>query len=316
MGGKNQYKNTRLIFAMLFAFILVVGVLGGCNKGEKPVKATKAGTEKKLDVVATTNIAADVVRQVGGERINLHTLIPAGSDPHSYEPKPSDFSRMADADVVFMNGAGLEEFMNRAVGKIISGSNVVSLSKGLKLRESPVEKGEKDPHVWFYPGNVEHWVEKIAEKLEVLDPAGRDYYEKRKDSYLGELEKLDSWVREKVSDIPKERRLLITDHLFMGYFADAYGFEVVGAVFKSETTASEPSARDISKLVDLMKKKRIGALFVGINGNKKVAEEVAVEAGAKVVPIYTGTLDAPGGKVDSYVKLVKYDVERIVENLK
>ena len=297
---------------VLFGVLLSVGIIGCSKKGE--VKSQSLN--KKLDVVATTGIVADIVKNIGGDKISLFTLIPPGADPHTFQPRPSDYSRMVDADVVFINGAGLEEFLNKSFKEVMKKANIVSLSRGLKLKMSSLKKGEPNPHVWFSPLNIIVWAEKISDELKKLDPANGSYYTANMRNYVTKLKSLDSWIRKEINTIPPEKRKLITGHYFMDYFADEYGFKIIGAIFKSETTASQPSAKDISNLVNTIKRGPVKAIFVGKYSNKKVANEIAKESGAVVVPIYTGTLDKQGGEVCSYIDLMKYDVTMIVKNLK
>ncbi len=310
------------IGVLVFSGVLMVGFVGCSKRVEQQsemsgvAKTGVARGVRKLNVVATTGIVADVVENIGGDKIELVTLIPPGADPHTFQPRPTDYSKMIDADVVFINGAGLEEFLNKSFKEIMKKAHIVSLSKGLKLKMSRSKKGEPNPHVWFSPLNIIVWAEKISDELKKLDPSNGSYYTENMKSYVSKLESLDSWIRKEVNTIPQDRRKLITGHYFMDYFADEYGFKVVGAIFKSHTTAAQPSAKDISALVDIIKKSSIKAIFVGKYSNKKVANEIARETGALVVPIYTGTLDKKGGEVCSYIDLMKYDVTMIVENLK
>lgn len=316
-----------LIPLILFAAGLLLSVsLSGCSE-KKTGSAGKAGVisaknsdnksgRGKIEVVATTNIVADVVSNIGGDRINLSVLIPAGTSPHTFQPRPADVAKISSADVVFINGAGLEEFMGSVMKNIVSGVKVVSLSEGIKLRKSVMEKGEPDPHVWFSPVNVIYWVKKIEETLSGLDAANKNYYSEHAVSYIKKLVKLDKWVSAKLSGIPLRKRRLVTDHFFLGYFADRYNFKIVDVIYKSHSTAAEPSARDISKLIASMRKSRIPAVFIGKFSNMNIAREIARDTKAVLVPIYTGTLDPPGGEVDTYEKLIRYDVSKIAENLK
>ncbi len=307
----------RWVGVLFFVGFLMVGFISCSKKEHQQTGMTgEEGGKKELSVVATTGIVADVVKNIGGDRINLITLIPPGADPHTFQPRPTDYSKMVDADVVFINGAGLEEFLNKSFKEVMKKAHIVSLSEGLKLKMSRLGKGEPNPHVWFSPLNIVVWAEKISDELKRLDPANGNYYVENMKNYVAKLESLDSWIRKEVKTLPPDRRKLITGHYFMDYFADEYGFKIVGAIFKSHTTAAQPSAKDISHLVDVIRKNSIKAIFVGKYANKKVANEISRETGVLVVPIYTGTLDKKGGEVCSYIDLMKYDVTMIVENLK
>lgn len=330
---RKEYTKVRkhsifsLIPLVLFAAGLLLSVsLSGCSgkkaesSGKTGVTSVKSSGNKsgrsRIKVIATTNIVADVVSNIGGDKINLSVLIPAGTSPHTFQPRPADLAKISSADVVFINGAGLEEFMGGVMKNIVSGVKVVSLSEGIKLRKSVIEKGEPDPHVWFSPVNIIYWTKRIEETLSGLDAANKNYYSGHAVSYIKKLINLDKWVSAKVSGIPVRKRRLVTDHFFLGYFADRYKFKIVGVIYKSHSTAAEPSARDISKLIDSMRKDRIPAIFIGKFSSMNIAREIARDTKAAIVPVYTGTLDPPGGEVDTYDKLIRYDVSRITENLK
>ena len=326
-----KVKRSKYTIAITVFILFVAIILAGCSgKKTNTVAAEKKGSEKetttepengvkarqKLKIVATTNIAADVVSNIGGDKISLSILIPSGVSPHTFQPRPVDLARISSADIVFISGAGLEEFMGSVMKNIASGVNVVSLSKGISLRKSPVERGEPDPHVWFSPVNVMLWVKKIDETLNRYDAANKDYYDKRALLYTSKLKALDKWVFSQVNTLPEKNRLLITDHFFLGYFAERYKFKVLDAIYKSHTTAAEPSAREVAGLVTEIKRDKIKSIFVGKFTNKNIALEISRDTGVRVIPIYTGTLDPPGGEVDTYLKLIRYDVEHIVGNLK
>ena len=325
---KISKEKAMTILTALILFVAVV--LTGCSGkktattagqgvgGKKETSAETGGkkTPSNLKVVATTNIAADIVSNIGGNKIKLSILIPSGVSPHTFQPRPVDLARISAADIVFISGAGLEKFMGSVMKDIASGVNVVSLSEGIKLRQSPIEKGEPDPHVWFSPANVILWVKRVDETLDKYDPGNKDYYDRRALSYTAQLKALDKWVFSQVDTLPKNKRLLVTGHFFLGYFVERYNFKVLDAIYKSHTTAAEPSARDVAGLVTEIKKNGIKAIFVGKFTNKNIASEISRDTGARVVPIYTGTLDPAGGQVGTYIKFIRYDVAQIVENLK
>lgn len=279
-----------------------------------------------LLVVATTNIVADIVANVGGEWVQLETLIPAGSDPHAYEPGPGDISAIAGADVIFINGFGLEEPLMDLLAN--AGGPVISLSDGIKGRNFTVEElgevpgddevraGALDPHVWFDPGLMEHWVERIRETFGGLDPEHARTYTGNSVNYLEQLRDLDRWIEEKVAAIPEDRRLLVTDHLVFGYFADSYGFEMVGAIIPAASTLAEPSARELAQLEDQISAMGIKAVFIGTAANPTLAETIAADTGVQLVELYTGSLGPPGSPAGDYLGFMRYNVIAIVDSLK
>jgi ABC-type Zn uptake system ZnuABC Zn-binding protein ZnuA len=284
---------------------------------------------RRLRVVATTSIVGDVIGQVGGQAIDLQTLMPLGVDPHTYEPTPRDIQAIAQADVVFLNGLGLEEALLPRLANAGGQAALVSLSEGISPRvfrgdatpvgsadSTSLEQGGLDPHVWQDPRNVIQWTENAAEALSRLDPAGEAGYRQRAEAYRAELEQLDTEIQAMVETIPVDQRKLVTDHDDMGYFADRYGFTIVGAVIPAYSTSAEPSAKDISQLEEAVKKLGVKAVFVGVEANQALSSRVAQDTGVRLVPIYAGSLSPADGPASSYVQLMLYNVSAIVGALK
>lgn len=310
----------RLITVLIAAALL----LTGCRSESEGAPATGDG---KLGVVATTTILADVVAQVGGERVAVRPLLPVGVDPHSFDPAPSDLAAVADAGAVFMVGAGLEDgFIDDLIESAGAADRLVDVSEGLRLLPfAPEEEQaaglggehdeEYDPHVWFDPANVRAWVDRIEAALSELDPEGAAVYAANADAYRRQLEELDGWIRGQVDGLPPERRRLVTDHAVLGYFADAYGLEQVGAVVPGISTAAQASAQDLAQLVDIITRMDVPAVFVGSTVNSSVANRLVEDTGIRVVAIYTGSLSEPGGEAATYLDYMRYNVTAIVTGL-
>jgi ABC-type Zn uptake system ZnuABC Zn-binding protein ZnuA len=269
------------------------------------------GPEPKLRAVATTTIVGDVVRNIGGEAIALTVLLPPGSDPHSYEPTPRDLIALAEAKLIFINGAGLEAHLEPFLRE--AKAPVISVSEGLALRRL---NGDLDPHVWFDPQNLLTWIRNIEEALSAADPANTAYYAANARAYELALRGLDARILEQVAQVPQEARKLVTDHLFLGYFADRYGFDYLGAISPGFSTLAEPSARELAELEEAIRQSGARAIFVGMTANPALAERIAADTGVKLVFLYTGSLSEPGGPADTYLKLMEYDVSAIVGALK
>lgn len=283
-----------------------------------------SGAEKTINVVATTTILGDVVRQIGGDTVSLSVLLPEGSDPHTYQPTPQDLIKVSGADVIFINGAGLESFLERLLenaGK----DKIVSVSEGIPLRQIEEDNNSSDPghehtgtdpHVWFDPQHVETWVKIIETKLSSIDPANAANYAANAEAYQAELQALDAWITEQVAMIPAENRKLVTDHQELGYFADRYGFELVGAVIPSFSIAAEPSAEEVAALEDAIQAYDVPAIFIGTTVSPGLAQRIATDTGARLVTLYTGTLTDASGEAGSYLELMRFDVQAIVEALR
>lgn len=312
-------------------WILSMLVLASCSTSQAANGATQASG--KLKVVATNSIVADVVRQVGGNAIDLSQLLPLGSDPHSFEPSPQDVAKVADADVVFMNGVGLEEFMQPLLENAAGKARLVSVSEkiplleldpsavALEAEEHPGEahtgaEHQSDPHVWMDPNNVIVWSQNIAATLSELDAANAETYQANAEKYQQELKDLDAWVQQQVAQIPAENRKIVTDHVVFGYFSRRYGFTQVGAVVPGYSTMAEPSAKELANLEDMIRKLGVKAIVVGKTVNPALAQRVAEDTNTQLVFVYTGSLSESGGPADNYLNFIKYNVEVLVSALK
>lgn len=276
--------------------------------------------EQPLKVVATTNLIADVTSQVAGERAQVISLLPKGADPHGYQLSPGDLRLLEEADVVFLNGLGLESSILGALAVHPRGVPWVALSEGLEL-ESHLEPEEEDhehledPHVWFDPENVAFWVGRIARALSNLDPGGSQEYQARAQDYQQELRELDVWIRGQVERVPDEDRRLVTDHQALEYFARRYGFESIGTVVPGYSTGAEPSARSLAGLETTLRQTGVAVIFVGVNVNQDLPRSIASDLGAELVPLYTGSLSEPDGPASTYLQFMRYNVAAIVAAL-
>ncbi len=335
----------RFILSVLVIFVLIFGTINvfGANKN----------SSDSIKILATTSIVADVVSNVVGDVASVDVLLPVGSNPHSFSPSPQDMAKLADADLVFANGAGLEAFLADMIENAGADANIVYLSENNDLIASAHshdddhdgeeadhdheegedhdheaeeadhddeeaedhDHGEYDPHTWISPKNVIEWVPVIAEQLSTVDPENADAYQANADAYLAELNDLDAWVEESVSVIPVESRKLITDHLLFGYFCRDYNFEQTGAILQSFSTLAEPSAQEMAALQDLIAHENVQAIFVGNTVSPELAERVAEDTGAALYFFYTGSLSDQDGDASTYVDYIKYNVSTIVEAL-
>jgi len=294
-----------------------------------PVAQASPGTPSpgtKLPVVATFSILADFVGVVGRERVEVATLVGPGQDAHTFEPSPADAARLARAAIVFENGLGFEGWLDKPYAASGSKSRRVVVTMGIAAQkgghvegeaEGAHTHGELDPHVWQDVRHAMHIVGVIRDALVETDPAGAESYRTNAESYLGELKRLDAWVVEQVQSLPEARRTLVTNHESFGYFASRYGFAILGTALPVSTEGAEPSAANVARLVRRIKSAGAPAIFVENVSNKRVIERIASEAGVKVTPtLYTDALDKPGSAVDSYPKLIRYNVTTIVTALK
>lgn len=319
----------------LLLLSLAVGLMttAGCGPrdtsslGSTPaeMQPVALGPAERLRAVATTSIVGDVVQRVGGARLELVTLMPKGADPHSYAPTPADSAAIYDAHVVFANGAGLETFLDKTIHNAGGSAIRVELADSLELRAldghahdeegASSDEGDLDPHVWFDVQNVVHWTQVVEQTLSTLDPAGEATYQANAAAYRRELEALDAWIVAQVSLVPAANRKLVINHPSLGYFAARYGFEQIGAVYLVNP-AAEPSAADLAALETTIQEMGVPAVFAENTVSPKLAEQVSYDTGIRLVILYTGSLGAPGSGADTYIGLMTYDVQQIVEALR
>ncbi len=311
------FVNQRLILMVALTF----GLLSACQTSQ-----SLPDTNQRLNVVATTSIVGDVVKQIGGDLINLTVLLPPGTDPHSFQPAPQDLALVADADLIFANGAGLEEFLNPLLESAGGDAVLVEVSDGVTILEaedpglhSLEEKNLEhagDPHTWFDPENVIVWVDNIKNTLMDADLENRDVYAENAQGYQQQLKDLDGWIQDQVQKIPAENRKLVTDHTSLTYFAQRYGFEQVGAVIPAYSTLAETSAQELADLEDLILAQGVKAVFVGESVNSALAERVAQDTGVKLVRLHNGSLSDSQGTAATYLDFMRSNVAAIVEALK
>lgn len=292
----------------------IVLVVAGC----RPQQA--AGSE--LKVAATTTLVGDVARRVGGEHIALSVLLPVGVDPHTFEPRPQDMAALSEAQLVLINGLGLEEALEPALEANVKGT-LVDVSQGIEVlpfspgsRDAAGEHAAGDPHTWTDPNNVMVWARNIATALGQADPSNAAAYNSNAEAYINELSELDTWIRQQVGHIPEDQRKLVTDHAVLGYFARKYGFEQVGLLVPGVSASAAPSAQELAALEDVIREQGVRAIFVGKEINPALAGQVAQDTGARLVFIYSGSLSETGGQADNYLDFMRYNVLAIVEALK
>ena len=309
----------RILFASLLAVLVV---LTACSSPAQTASTGQQLSGDRLKVLATTTIVADVVSQVGGDLIDLSVLLPVGTDPHSFDPTPQDISKVSEADLVIINGAGLEAFLDNLIESAGVQDRVIQVSNGIEFLASNEEGHEHDddhngdnPHTWTDPNNVIVWVSNIEQALSNIDPENAGTYHANAEAYQTELKTLDAWIRDQVESIPIENRKLVTDHQLFGYFAEEYGFEQVGALIPGYSTLAEPTAQELAEIEDAIQELEVKAIFVGNTVNPTLAERVSEDTGIQLVFVYTGSLNKPGSDADTYIEYMRYNTKAFVDAL-
>lgn len=307
------------LIVTLTLITLAVTACGGTPASDSPEPAPV--------VLASTTFLADITRNIAGDRLSVAALLPIGADPHSYQPTPQDAARIAGSQVLIVNGMDYEHFIESLLENAGGERSLVTASDGIEPLELQTQADETesgadeeheagDPHMWLDPNLVIVYVENIREGLTHYDPEGAAEYQANADQYIAELQRLDAWIAEQVAQIPAERRLLVTNHEALNYFAQRYGFTVVGTVVESFSTDASPSAQQMAALIDQIKADGAPAIFLAAGDNTALAQQIAEETGVRVITdlhLESLTDGAPAG---TYLDMLKHNVTQIVNALK
>lgn len=329
----------------LFRLLIIVLAIALISIG------TALAQSAPLAVVATTTIIADVASQVGRDLVHVTALVPPDSDVHAFEPTPDDLLQVSQADVILVNGLGLEGFLQSLLENAASVQPIV-VSTGISVlpfgypeqstpeivgilgqagvcdddhtddeaaaaeAEHPDEHGDCDPHVWTTPQNVKVWASNIAEAFAAADPVNAEVYRKNAEAYQAELEGLDAEVIDILSVVPQEQRILVTNHEFLGYFAAHYGFKIVGVVIGGGTTLNEPNPQQLAELFRIIQEQEVRAIFVEASSNARLAEVLAEDSGFTVVTkIYSDSLSSADGPAPTYLDYLRHNARAIADAL-
>ncbi|GAB4542097.1 MAG: metal ABC transporter substrate-binding protein [Anaerolineales bacterium] len=266
------------------------------------------------DVLTSTTFLADMTRNVAGNRLTVEALLPIGADPHSYQPAPQDIAKIENARLLILNGAEYERFMEPLLAN--NAGKVAEASSGLTPRSDPSGEHGIDPHFWLDPNMVIVYVENIRAALTELDPAGVEVYQANAATYTAQLQELDAWIQAQANLVPAERRLLVTNHEALGYFAARYGFTVVGAVVPSVSGSAAPSAQEMSGLIDQIRQLNVPAIFLDAADSDALARQISSETGAAVVSDLHLESLTDGAPAPTYIEMMKHNATRIVEALR
>lgn len=304
---------------VLLSFCLMtVMMITGCQKAEQKK------TSDTLNIVATTTMLADLSRLIGGEHVNVDGLMGPGIDPHLYQASAGDVTLMQNADVVVYNGLHLEGKMGEIFQSLTDrGSTVICIEDGLpkdQLLSWEDDSSVHDPHIWFQVSLWKSAAKTVADRLSEADPSHAQAYKKNLEAYTLELEKLDTYIRDRINEIPKDQRVLITAHDAFQYFGKAYGLEVRG--LQGISTDAEAGTADVSTLADFITKRKIKAVFVESSVPPKTIEALQAAVKSKGFDVAIGGelySDSLGGKnsgAETYLLIVKANVDTIVGALK
>lgn len=299
----------KIINSIIILTALASLFLTGCGSAPK-------SNDSALKVLASTTFLADITRNIAGDRISVDSLLPVGADPHAYQAAPSDVAKIAESDLLILNGLEYEHFIEPLLENAGGERLMIEATAGLSPRKDAGSEHGVDPHMWLDPNLVVTYVENIRDGLIQVDVEGTQIYKANADAYIAQLKDLDKWIVEQVNTIPAERRLLVTNHEAVGYFAERYGFEVAGAVIPSLSTDAGTSAKELAALIEVIKTSGAPAIFLGEVENPDLANQIAAETDVRVVDnlhLESLTVGAPAA---TYIDMMKHNVNQIVEALK
>ncbi len=293
---------------LLLTLVCLVAI-AGCGDG-----TSRPGAN--VTVVATTTPIGDMASRVAGDAATVKVLLDPNTDPHDYEPTPSDGAAVADADVVFVNGLDLDGWINDVVTSSGTTTQPVVVTTGLTLLPGDDESPGGDPHVWLDPRNAETMVRTMTEAMSAAAPAKAETFRVNAERYITEIRALDGELEARVNTIPQAQRVIVTDHDAFGYLAARYDVRIVGAVIPSLASTAEPNARDLAALVDAIKRNQVRAVFPEASINAKLAQQIAKESGARVGgELYSDSLGDTGSGADTYLSMMRSNIESIVAGM-
>ncbi|MGY3724101.1 iron/zinc/copper transport system substrate-binding protein [Granulicatella balaenopterae] len=320
---KKVMSSFKFIVTIMLGFLLVACSPSTTNTGESS-DTPKPQTEQQepLKVVVTNSILYDMTKNIAGDKIDLHSIVPVGQDPHEYEPLPEDVQKTSRADVIFYNGINLETGGNAWFTKLVENANKVAnedyfaVSDGIDViyLEGESEQGKEDPHAWLNIENGIIYATNIAKHLGEKDPANKEFYDANLKEYVAKLDKLDKEAKSKFDAIPAEKKLIVTSEGCFKYFSKAYG--VPSAYIWEINTEEEGTPEQITNLVNKLNETEVPALFVETSVDDRPMKTISNETGIPIYEkIFTDSIANEGENGDSYYSMMKWNLDKISEGL-
>ena len=275
------------------------------------IAISPARAQEPLNVVASFSILGDFVRSVGGDRVSVATLVGPNGDAHVYTPAPADAKKIADAKLVIVNGLGMEGWLPRLVKSAGSKAAIITATSGIAPRKLG---SDADPHAWQSVANAKVYVTNIRDALAAADPAGAEAYRANTQNYLAKLDALEREIGAAVAKIPQDRRKVISTHDAFGYLASAYGIEFVAP--SGVSTESEPSARDVARIITQIRSQKIPAVFLENISDSRLIRRISAETGARVGgTLYSDSLTNEKGDAPTYIDMVRHNIKALTSAL-
>ena len=308
---------------LLVATLVVLGIAGCATGKENSSQTTSATAEnKKIQVVTTNSIIYDMTKNIAGDLVDLHSIVPVGQDPHEYEPLPEDVQKVQKADLIFYNGINLENAEDSWFTKMVKNAGKVAdkdyfaVSDGVDViyLEGENEKGKEDPHAWLNIENGVIYAKNIAKQLIAKDPKNKETYEKNLAAYVEKLEALDKDAKQRIAKIPEEKRLIVTSEGCFKYFSKAY--DIKSAYIWEINTEEEGTPEQIANLVRQLRASKVPSLFVESSVDDRPMKTVSQETGKPIhSTIFTDSIAEEGKDGDSYYSMMKWNLDKIIEGL-
>ncbi|KUM03231.1 metal ABC transporter substrate-binding protein [Chromobacterium subtsugae] len=279
----------------------------------------------KVPVVASFSIIADMTREIGGDRVEVVSLVGPDQDAHVFQPSPADIKKVSAAKVLVVNGLGLEGWMSRLDKAANFRGVTVVASKGIQTRQAPEEEhaegehdhdhGDVDPHAWHDPSRVQTYIKNISAGLIQADPAGKAEYQRRAADYAAKVQALDDWAKKQFATVPAAKRKMLTSHDAFGYMGEHYQLKVLA--IQGVSTESEASAKGVAQLTRQVRKEKVTAVFMENMSDKRLLQQLSNEAKVKIGgQLYADALSGPKGPAASYLQLVRYNVDTIMKSFR
>lgn len=321
-------RITALIPVAAATAALALAGCGDSDDGGGSGATTASGDAGSVNVVATTTVLGDLAREIGGDAVSVSQLLQPNSDPHDYEPRPDDVVATSKASLVLESGDGLDHWIEDVVEQSAGNPTLLDLAATLPVQRDGEEEGhdhaeddhgdgdehgDTDPHWWHDPTNVEAAAIAVRDALTRANPAGRALYARNAAAYVARVRALDAGIAKCLDSVPAAQRKLVTDHDALGYFADHYGVEVVGAVIPSLTTQAQPSAGDVAELAKVIRREGVRAVFPESGSNRKLPDALAKETGVtSEYQLYGDALGPEGSGADTYVGMEAHNADAMM----
>lgn len=296
-------RKNKIILILTFFTVLFFGCGKNQTNKDKPV------------VISTINIINDIVKQIAKDKVESKSICGIGIDPHTYKSVPEDSRLISNADIVFINGLGLEGWINKLIEAAAKEIPIITVTEGIKPLYDNKGHGDPDPHCWFDLRLIKYYTNNILEGLIKIDSDNKDFYKSNAEEFLIKIDSLHSETLIKISSIPENQRILVTSHDAFRYFGEAYGIRV--EALQGISTDAKAQTADVAKLVDLIKEKNLPAVFIETSVNPKLLEQIASETKAVIGgTLYSDSIGSEESEGNSYINAFNFNVNTIFNALK